>query len=182
MLRWLTPEMGFVSRIFIANLWLFDWYFGSLAHVACFDVLRLVTNFILAASDASRTMLHTTTAVTMIDGSDLMVFLLFLIVSTGGTAQNVMPAKATAIVNHRILHTERVLDVIQHAKDVINDPRVNVRPLPGFVCLPEGFLKFLPLVLQLEPAPVSSSECPAFRAIHKSLMEVLPEAVVAPVR
>lgn len=49
-----------------------------------------------------------------------------------------MPAKATAVVNHRILHTERVSDVIQHAKDVINDPRVSVRPLPGSVCLAGG--------------------------------------------
>lgn len=39
----------------------------------------------------------------------------------------------------------------------------------------------LTLARQLEPAPVSSSESVAFQAIHKSLMEVLPEAVVAPV-
>lgn len=59
-------------------------------------------------------MLHTTTAVTMIDG---------------GVKENVLPPIATALVNFRIVQGETVQSVVEQVKKVINDDRVEVTVL-----------------------------------------------------
>jgi len=61
-------------------------------------------------------MLHTTTAVTMING---------------GVKENVLPPFASTLVNFRILQGETVPSVIEHVKKIIDDERVQVTALPG---------------------------------------------------
>lgn len=61
-------------------------------------------------------MLHTTTAVTVING---------------GVKENVLPPIATALVNFRILQGETVKSVAAHVTKVINDERVAVTVLEG---------------------------------------------------
>jgi len=56
-------------------------------------------------------MLHTTTAVTMVNG---------------GVKENVLPPFATAVVNFRILQGDTVQSVIEYVKKVVNDERVQV--------------------------------------------------------
>jgi len=56
-------------------------------------------------------MMHTTTAVTMING---------------GVKENVLPPFASAVVNFRILQGDTVQSVIEYVKRVVNDDRVQV--------------------------------------------------------
>lgn len=63
-------------------------------------------------------MLHTTTAVTVVNG---------------GVKENVLPPSASALVNFRILQGDTVQSVVEHASKCIDDDRVQVTALPGHV-------------------------------------------------
>jgi carboxypeptidase PM20D1 len=82
-----------------------------------------------------------------------------------GIKENVIPTKAEAAINFRILPgmtPERILDHIVKAAD---DSRV----------------KFLTSKETInEPSPVSPTDVPGFRKIFTTLRQVYPEAVVAP--
>jgi carboxypeptidase PM20D1 len=51
----------------------------------------------------------------------------------GGIKENVLPPKAHAIVNHRIIPGESVTSVVEHDRKVINDQRVIVSLEKGYV-------------------------------------------------
>ncbi len=82
-----------------------------------------------------------------------------------GIKDNVIPTKAEAVVNFRILPGETSSDVLVHIEKVINDKRVKISPLGEVIS---------------EPAPVSPSDVPGFLNILKTLRQVYPEAAVAP--
>ncbi|TDQ19295.1 carboxypeptidase PM20D1 [Algoriphagus boseongensis] len=63
-------------------------------------------------------MIHTTTAVTMVNG---------------GIKENVLPPFASALVNFRILQGETVASVVEHVNKVIDDKRVTVTELPASI-------------------------------------------------
>jgi carboxypeptidase PM20D1 len=63
-------------------------------------------------------MLHTTTAVTMVNG---------------GVKENVLPPFATAVVNFRILQGDTVQSVIEYVKKVVNDERVQVSEISASI-------------------------------------------------
>ena len=67
----------------------------------------------LAESPTTDATLRTTTAVTMLEGSP---------------KDNVLPARARAVVNFRILPGDSVSGVLEHVRRVIDDPRVEIRP------------------------------------------------------
>jgi carboxypeptidase PM20D1 len=71
-------------------------------------------SYMLSAAQTTA-MMHTTTAVTMVDG---------------GIKENVMPPFASAMVNLRILQGETVDSVTERAQTVIDDDRVEVTALP----------------------------------------------------
>ncbi len=81
-----------------------------------------------------------------------------------GIMDNVIPAKAEAVVNFRILPGETSSDVMGHLKSVISDDRVRLLEIDG----------------HKEPAPVSPVDVPGFETIHKTIRQVYPEALVAP--
>ncbi len=73
---------------------------------------------ILSRSPEMNAGIRTTTAVTMFSGS---------------SKENVLPIKATAIVNFRVMPGESIAGVIDRVKRTVNDPRVQVRPeVDGF--------------------------------------------------
>lgn len=92
---------GWTQRIAMANLWLLE----------PLVIPTLLGNTATAAS------LRTTTAVTMLSGSD---------------KSNVLPTLATATVNFRILPGETPETVMQRVTDVIDDDRVALEPLQSF--------------------------------------------------
>jgi len=98
MLEYLGPEQSFSNKAIFANLWLFSGLvkrkFSSLP----------VTNALI----------RTTTAPTMIEGSD---------------KENILPTEASAVVNFRIIPGESIDEVINHVRNTIDDPRITLKPL-----------------------------------------------------
>jgi carboxypeptidase PM20D1 len=104
----------------------------------------------LAGSPSTDAALRTTTAPTMFEGSP---------------KDNVLPIRARAVVNFRILPGETLESVTERVRRTIDDPRIEIRPFGG---------------LASEPSPVSRTDTPAFRALHRAIRQVFPEAVVSP--
>lgn len=103
-------------------------------------------------SGAARTnaLIRTTTAVTLI---------------AGGVKDNLLPARASAAVNFRIMPGDRVLDVEKFVRRVVQDEAVQVK-------LPEGS--------SWEASPVSAFDSPAAQGLLRAVGQVYPEAVAAP--
>lgn len=88
------------SRLPMANLWLLS---------------PIVENVVLA-KPSTAAMARTTTAITMLQGSN---------------KSNVLPTQATAVVNFRILPGDTIAIVQAHLENVIDDPRVQVESFMG---------------------------------------------------
>jgi carboxypeptidase PM20D1 len=103
----------------------------------------------LVASPATNATIRTTTAVTMI---------------AGGVKENVLPTTARAVVNFRILPGDSVQQVVDHVRRAADDPRVEIRPLPG----------------AREPSVTSPTDAPSFLLLQRTIGEIFPSVVVAP--
>jgi carboxypeptidase PM20D1 len=103
----------------------------------------------LSGIPAADSMMRTSTAVTMVEG---------------GVKSNVLPSKATAIVNFRIASGDTVESVVDHVRRVIADPRVNL------VEAREA----------REPSPVSPTDSEGYRLLERTIRQIFPEAIVAP--
>ncbi len=127
------PEMGFVPRVIIANLWLFEGLF--------------LNNLLGNPSTAS--IVRTTTAPTIV---------------RAGSKENVIPGRAEATVNFRILPGQTIEDVMNHIESTIDDPRFTFEKTKLFS----------------EPSPLSSAESDAYKQIKGSIGKVFPKAIIAP--
>jgi carboxypeptidase PM20D1 len=103
-----------------------------------------------AASSETNAWLRTTTAATVFEGS---------------IQDNVLPARARAVVNFRILPGDSIAGVIEHARQVIDDPQVQISPLEQEIS---------------EPSSVSDTNSPNFEVLQRTIHQVFPEAVVTP--
>jgi carboxypeptidase PM20D1 len=104
----------------------------------------------LAAAPATNALIRTTTAPTIIEGS---------------VKENVLPARARAVVNFRIRPGDSVQGVLDHVRAVVDDPRVAVTALQTTVS---------------EPSPESSVTSEAFATIGRTIRQVFSGALVAP--
>lgn len=105
----------------------------------------------LSGGNASNAMIRTTMAPTIIDG---------------GVKANVLPTRAMAKINFRILPGDTRESVKQYVEEVVDDERVMVSSSTE----ESG----------QDPSPVSPTETFGFRTIEKSIRQVFPEVVVAP--
>ncbi len=103
----------------------------------------------LGTQQASNASVRTTTAVTRFDA---------------GVADNVVASRARAIVNFRLLPGDTVPGVIEHVREVVDDPEIQVR------CAGEC----------REATPQSDIDGEAFALVRRVLQSVYPDAVVAP--
>jgi len=110
-----------------------------------------VVKKILEASPDSNATLRTTAAATIFQA---------------GTKDNVMPSRAMAIVNFRLLPGDTIAGVTEYVRKVVDDPRVKMRPMAGE---PPS-----------EPSPQSSPDSPNFKRMQRTVAQIYPEAVVAP--
>lgn len=118
-----------------------------LANLWLFDpILKLWLN----RSAPTRSLIRTTFAATMLEGS---------------SKENVLPARARAVVNVRVHPSDSTESVIQHMTHVIGDDRVTVRRLPGTMS---------------EPSAVSPMESPTFTTLQYTIGQQFPDVVVAP--
>ena len=125
-------EMPFMTRLAMANLWLFA---------------PLVEHKMLANKDDAAG-IRTTTAATMASGSP---------------KANILPTRATAVVNFRILPGETVDSVRQHVIHLIDDERVDVSAEYG-----------------VNPSPVSPTDSKGFELIASTIRGMDESIVVAP--
>ncbi len=110
-----------------------------------------VVKHILESSPDSNATLRTTAAATIF---------------RAGTKDNVMPSRAGAIVNFRLLPGDTVAGVTDYVRRVIDDPRVMLQPMPG--------------ELPSEASAQSSPDSPNFKRMQRTIAQVYPVAVVAP--
>lgn len=104
----------------------------------------------LSASASTNAIIRTTTAVTMING---------------GIKDNVLPSRATAIVNFRILPGSSIEEVMAHVRRVVDDSRVKVERYSNDFN---------------EPSAVSNIHSEEFTLIERTIRQAFPTAVVAP--
>ncbi|MFV0282073.1 MAG: M20 family peptidase [Rhodoblastus sp.] len=104
---------------------------------------------VLARTPASAAMLRTTTALTVFNA---------------GEKSNVLPARATALVNYRVAPGDTIEGVMQHVRYTIGNP----------------LLKTAVFGVSREPSPVSPSDSGAYRLIERTIRETMPEAIIAP--
>jgi carboxypeptidase PM20D1 len=103
----------------------------------------------LARGPSTNALLRTTTAMTIL---------------SAGNKENVLPGRAEAVVNFRILPGDSADSVADFVRRTIDDERIKVERLG------EPF----------EPSRVSSSAAPMYRHIEQAVREVFPGSVVAP--
>ena len=103
----------------------------------------------LARNASSNAAMRTTTALTIVNA---------------GNADNVLPGRATAVVNFRLLPGDTVESVLDHAVRAAASPSIKVAVLPGAA----------------EASKVASSQARGFQLINKTVRELHSEVIVAP--
>ena len=106
---------------------------------------------ILSKSPETNATIRTTTAATMI---------------LGGEKENVLPIKAKAIINFRIMPGESVESVVNYVRRTIGAPNVEIRPLN----------------VRFEPSPVSDIHSKSYEILRKTINQAITEnnLIVAP--
>jgi carboxypeptidase PM20D1 len=104
----------------------------------------------LAATPATNAMVRTTTAPTIFEA---------------GTKENVLPGRARAVVNFRILPGDSVAGVVEHVRSTVRDTLVRVRLMEGFAS---------------EPSSVSRTDGEAFALLERTIRQTAPDALVSP--
>ncbi|MBC8057270.1 MAG: M20 family peptidase, partial [Rhizobiales bacterium] len=87
-----------------------------------------------------------------------------LTVFNAGNADNVMPGRASATVNFRLLPGDTSDAVVAHAEQVVGNPAVKLEKLAGFS----------------EASKVAATDAPGFQLINKTLRQLHPDVIVAP--
>jgi carboxypeptidase PM20D1 len=123
--------------------------FGQRLALSNLWLLRPVVERMLDKGGATSAMMHTTTAMTIFNA---------------GNKENVLPGRAEAIVNFRILPGDSAASVQAHVKRVIADDRIEVAPYG----------------LAFEPSRLSTPDSDGYRLIERTVREVFPDAMVAP--
>lgn len=103
----------------------------------------------LEKSPSSNAMLRTTTALTIV---------------RAGNKDNVLPGRAEAAVNFRVLPGDTLAGVETHLRKALGNDGIKIKPYPG----------------NAEPSPVSPTDSAGYLAVQKAVREVFQDAVVAP--
>lgn len=117
-----------------------------LANLWLFDSLA---EYQLASSSNTNGLIRTTAAVTRFEA---------------GTAENVLPTQAKAVVNIRILTGDTSDTVLERIRKTVSDPRVKITPLNP----------------PIEASAISDTESRSFKTLQKTIHEVYPTVIVAP--
>lgn len=113
-------------------------------------LLRPILLWQLGQQPTSAAMLRTTTAVTMFEG---------------GPKDNVLPQRARAVINFRVLPGDTTTQVAERVRRIIDDPQVELQPIAAS---------------RTEPTPVSSSSSASFRALASTIRTVFPQVLAGP--
>lgn len=103
----------------------------------------------LEASPSTNAMVRTTAALTIVNA---------------GNKENVLPGRADAVVNFRLLPGDSLASVQQHAKETVANERFEYAVIPGAT----------------EPSGVAPTESSSYKLIERSVRELFPGTVVVP--
>lgn len=123
--------------------------FGQRLAMSNLWLLRPLVESMLAKGAATNALMRTTTALTIVNA---------------GNKFNVLPGRAEAMVNFRILPGDTSESVLAFVKRVIADERIEVAVAET----------------AFEPSRISSREAAGYRIVERAIREVFPDAVVAP--
>jgi carboxypeptidase PM20D1 len=112
-------------------------------------LLRPLLLHTLSETPEGNALIRTTTAVTMFNA---------------GVKDNVLPGRAQAVVNFRILPGDTVKSNMERVGKIIDDARVTVSPYGA----------------QNDPTPISPTDTPGYLALTQTVHDFFPEAVLAP--
>ncbi|OQR68278.1 putative carboxypeptidase PM20D1-like [Tropilaelaps mercedesae] len=116
-------------------------------------LFRPLIKFAMSKKDVTNCQMRTTSAVTVIQG---------------GSKENVIPNRAGALVNHRILPGQTVQEVLQHDKDLVKDiPNVSV----------DIYKRSWSEAI---PASPYTDDNFGYQNIKRTVNRIYPEAIVAP--
>jgi len=87
-----------------------------------------------------------------------------LTIFNAGNKENVLPGRAEATVNFRLLPGETEDSVIARVKSIVADDRIKVTPKPG----------------NTNPPPVTSTASPSYQAVNRTIREIFPDTLVVP--
>jgi carboxypeptidase PM20D1 len=82
----------------------------------------------------------------------------------GSDTSNALPEVARAVVNFRLLPGDRIEDVVAHVKKVVDDPQVQLKVLVGN-----------------NAPPLADIESASGRMLQRTLRQIYPETVFAPI-
>jgi len=100
-------------------------------------------------SGPTEAMVRTTTALTIFNAGD---------------KDNVLPGKAEATVNFRLIPGDTQDSVIDHVRSTIANDRISIKPFPG----------------NTDPPPVTATASPSFQLLNRTIREIYPDVIVAP--
>lgn len=103
----------------------------------------------LESGATTNAMLRTTTALTLVNA---------------GNKENVLPGRAEATVNYRLLPGDSLASVQQHVKQSIANDRFELKVLPGAT----------------EPSKVAPTDSASYKLIERTVRELFPGTIVAP--
>lgn len=87
-----------------------------------------------------------------------------LTIFNAGNKENVLPGRAEATVNFRLLPGETEDSVVARVKSTVADDRITVTPLPG----------------NTNPPPRTSTATPSYQAVNRTIREIFPDVLVVP--
>jgi carboxypeptidase PM20D1 len=126
-----------------------DMNFGSRVALSNLWLLEPLVRKQLEKAPQTAAAIRTTTAITIFNA---------------GNAENVLPGRAAATVNFRLLPGETEDSVIARVKSIIADDRIKVTPKPG----------------NTNPPPVTSTAAPNYQAVNRTIREIFPDTLVVP--
>lgn len=126
-----------------------DMNFGNRVALSNLWLLEPLVRMQLEKAPQTAAAIRTTTAITIFNA---------------GNAENVLPGRAAATVNFRLLPGETEDSVIARVKSIVADDRITVTPKPG----------------NTNPPPVTSTATPNYQAVNRTIREIFPDTIVVP--
>ena len=147
-----NPEPLKISRTLEASLKALapGMSFGSQLAISNLWLFRPLVAKSLGLSNSGRASMHTTRAATVFNA---------------GNKDNVLPGRAAATVNMRIVAGDSVAHATERLAEVIDDPAVKITPK---------------LEVAREPAPESDPEAASYQQLAATVRQIFPDALVAP--
>jgi carboxypeptidase PM20D1 len=87
-----------------------------------------------------------------------------LTIFNAGDKDNVLPGRAEATVNFRLLPGDTQASVTDHVRSTVDNDRIAIKPFPG----------------NTDPPPVTGTASTSYQTLNRTIREIYPDVIVAP--